>query len=42
VYESTIKARALNAIDISGMPTGYYMARLTGEGETAVVKLIKN
>ena len=41
IAESHLMVKELNAIDLSNVPTGYYVAHLSGDSDNATVKLIK-
>ena len=41
IAESQLMLKQLNAIDLSNIPTGYYIAHLSGDTDNTTVKLIK-
>ncbi|MGG7036433.1 MAG: T9SS type A sorting domain-containing protein [Flavobacterium sp.] len=41
IYEGSL-LKSLNQIDLSNVPTGYYVAHISGEENSTTVKLIKN
>ncbi len=41
IAESQLMLKQLNAINLSNIPTGYYIAHLSGDNDNTTVKLIK-
>jgi hypothetical protein len=41
VYTSSIRSKEINQIDISNLPTGYYIAKINNENSSIQVKLVK-
>lgn len=42
VFSTIIQPREMNTINLSHLANGYYLAKLSNETETTIVKLIKN